>query len=151
VHAKSRAEPLLIGKLAARTGANIETIRYYERAGLLPPPPRTEGRHRLYDQGHVERLIFIRRSRELGFSLGDIRVLLGLAHGSNVACAETKEVTLRHLTDVRGKIASLKKLERALTSMTDACQPGSQSACPIIDALSASANDERPKRPTPER
>ena len=118
---KTRADPLLIGKLAERTGVNIETIRYYERGGLLPPPPRTEGRHRAYDENHVQRLIFIRRSRELGFSLDNIRLLLQLTDGSNSDCCTTKNITLRHLADVRGKIASLRKLERALKDMTDAC------------------------------
>jgi MerR family mercuric resistance operon transcriptional regulator len=134
---KPRAERLLIGALSARTGVNIETIRYYERIGLLPVPPRTEGRHRVYDQNHVRRLTFVRRSRELGFALGDIRTLIALADRGETACAETREMTLRHLDDVRGKIASLKKLQRALSEMTDACRPGRQRSCPILDALSA--------------
>ena len=137
MHTKSRPEPLLIGKLANRTGVNIETIRYYERVGLLPPPPRTQGRHRAYDESHARRLGFIRRSRELGFSLDDIRTLLQLADDGDLACATAKDVTLRHLTDVRGKIASLRKLEQALKYMTNACMPGKQLSCPIIDTLSA--------------
>jgi MerR family mercuric resistance operon transcriptional regulator len=132
-----RAQSFPIGKLAERTRVNIETIRYYERVGLLPPPPRTEGRHRAYDEGHVQRLSFIRRSRELGFSLDDVRTLLQLAGTGNTSCCATKELTLRHLVDVRSKIASLKKLERALKNMTDACEPSRQLSCPIIDALSA--------------
>lgn len=134
---KSRAERFLIGALSTRAGVNIETIRYYERIGLLPAPPRTEGRHRVYDQSHARRLGFVRRSRELGFALDDIRTLLELAERGEEACAETKEVMLRHLADVRGKIASLKKLDRALGQMTTACQPGRQRSCPIIDALSS--------------
>jgi MerR family mercuric resistance operon transcriptional regulator len=135
----ARAEPFLIGTLAERTGVNIETIRYYERVGLLPAPPRTGGRHRAYDEGHVQRLSFIRRSRELGFPLDDIRTLLRLASTGNMDCCATREITLCHLADIRGKIASLKKLERALKSMTDACRPSRQLSCPIIDALSASS------------
>lgn len=134
---KSRPQPLLIGKLADRTGVNIETIRYYERVGLLPPPPRTQGKHRAYDERHEQRLVFIRRGRELGFSLDDIRALLQLADDGNSACDAAKDVTLRHLADVRGKIASLRKLKRALKDMTDACRPGKQLACPIIETLSA--------------
>ncbi len=134
---KSRAKPVLIGALADRTGVNIETIRYYERVGLLPPPPRTQGRHRAYDERHAQRLMFIRRSRELGFSLDDIRTLFQLADGGNSACGAAKDVTLRHLLDVRGKIASLKRLERALKDMTSACVPGNQLSCPIIETLSA--------------
>jgi MerR family mercuric resistance operon transcriptional regulator len=135
---RSRVDAVTIGKLSDRTGVNIETIRYYERVGLLPAPPRSAGRHRLYDAAHLQRLSFIRRSRELGFSLDEIRMLLGLADNADMACADTREMTLRHLADVRGKIASLRKLERALKSMTDACQPGSQSSCPILDTLNAS-------------
>ena len=135
----SRAGPLLIGSLSQLTGVNIETIRYYERARLLPLPPRTQGRHRAYDEADIVRLNFVRRSRELGFSIDDIRSLLRLIESSNSDCCATKEITLRQLADVRGKITSLKKLERALKSMTDACRPGNQSSCPIIDALSTSA------------
>jgi MerR family mercuric resistance operon transcriptional regulator len=136
---KLRARQLPIGRLSERTGVNIETIRYYERVGLLPAPPRSAGRHRLYNETQVQRLSFIRRSRELGFSLNDIRTLLTLADNGDVACFDTKELTLRHLANVRGKIASLRKLARALTAMTDACQPGSQRSCPILDAPNASS------------
>jgi MerR family mercuric resistance operon transcriptional regulator len=126
---------LSIGQLAAETGVNIETIRYYERVGLLATPSRTTGRHRAYDKQYVQRLTFVRRSRELGFSLSDIRALLDLSDGKQDCAA--RELTLRHLADVRGKIASLRKLERALKAMTEACHPGEQSSCPIFDALSA--------------
>jgi MerR family mercuric resistance operon transcriptional regulator len=134
---KLRAEPMLIGELSTRTGVNIETVRYYERIGLIPAPPRKNGRQRIYDESHVRRLKFVRRSRELGFALDDIRTLLVLADRGEQACSETKEMTVRRLADVRGKIISLRKLERALRQMTDACRPGRQSSCPILDALSA--------------
>lgn len=137
MHTKPRADLLLIGALASRTGVNIETIRYYERIGLIPAPPRTRGRHRAYDERHKQRLAFIRRSRELGFSLDDTRTLIQLGERGMVECAATKKLTLRHLADVHGKIASLRKLERALKTMTDACAPGKQRSCPIIEALSA--------------
>jgi MerR family mercuric resistance operon transcriptional regulator len=127
---------MLIGQLAARTGVNIETIRYYERVGLLSAPPRTAGGHRSYGEQHVQRLIFIRRSRELGFALGDVRTLLALSDGQQDYAA--RELTLQHLNDVRGKIASLRRLERALRGMTGACKPGDQSSCPIFDALAKS-------------
>ena len=127
---------LSIGQLAAETGVNIETIRYYERVGLLAAPPRTQGRHRAYGEQYVQRLTFVRRSRELGFSLDDIRTLLNLSDGKQDCAA--KELTLRHLADVRGKISSLKRLERALKGMTDACKPGRQNLCPIFEALSVS-------------
>jgi MerR family mercuric resistance operon transcriptional regulator len=125
---------MLIGKLATETSVNIETIRYYERVGLLAAPPRTQGRHRVYSEQDAQRLTFIRRSRELGFSVDDIRTLLDLSDNGRSGCA--KALTLRHLTDVRGKIASLKRLERALKGVTEACKPGDQKSCPIFDALS---------------
>lgn len=139
----SRARSLLIGDLAARTGVNIQTIRYYEQIGILPKPPRSAGRHRTYREDHIQRLAFVRRSRELGFALGDIRKLLDLADRGGRASAETKDITVRHLADVRGKIASLRKLERALKEMAEACQPESQCSCPIIDALSSGARGSR--------
>jgi MerR family mercuric resistance operon transcriptional regulator len=136
-------KPLLIGGVAERTGVNIETIRYYERVGLLPHPPRTGGRRRTYDEASVRLLDFVRRGRELGFSLAEVRTLLELADRGAVACAETKDMSVRHLADVRGKIRSLKKLERTLKKMTDACQPGTQLSCPILDALGADGVKER--------
>lgn len=136
-----------IGQLGAETGVNIETIRYYERIGLLAAPPRTQGRHRAYDEKYVQRLRFIRRSRELGFSLDDIRALLELANRTNLACAEAKNITLRHIANVRGKISSLKKLERALREMSGACRPGTKSACPIFDALSSRTGSSSPMPP----
>ena len=128
---------ITIGKLADRTGVKIETIRYYEREKLLSPASRSQGRHRLHDDEQVRRLSFIRRSRELGFSLDDIRALLEIAERRYPGCSETKTLTLRHLGNIRGKIASLKKLERALNGLTEACQPGKQRSCPIIEILSA--------------
>jgi MerR family mercuric resistance operon transcriptional regulator len=125
---------MLIGKLSAETGVNIETIRYYERVGLIAAPPRTRGGLRTYDQHHARRLTFIRRGRELGFSLADIRTLINLSDGKQDCAA--RKLTLRHVDDVRSKIASLKRLERALKSMTEACKPGDQKSCPIFDALS---------------
>ena len=126
--------PMLIGKLAGETGVNVETIRYYEHVGLLPAPPRTQGGHRSYDEQHLRQLRFIRRSRELGFSLDEIRTLLNLAQ-NNQDCG-AKELTVRHLAKVRGKIAGLRELEDALESMAEACRPGKQEACPIFNALS---------------
>jgi MerR family mercuric resistance operon transcriptional regulator len=79
-----------IGVLSARSGVNIETICYYERIGVMPAPPRTEGRQRVYGEDHLKRLTFIRRGRELGFSLDEIRDLLGLARGHGLTCAEVK-------------------------------------------------------------
>ncbi len=132
---KSRAQRLPIGALSKRTGVNIETIRYYERIGLLPPPPRSPGRHRLYDDPHRRRLIFIRRSRALGFSLDDIRNLLGLARGHDLSCGEVKALTEQHIADIRGKIRDLRKLERVLSELAAKCRGATLPECPILDAL----------------
>ncbi len=101
-----------IGPLSRQTGCKVETIRYYEKIGLMPKPPRTEGGHRLYGQDHLKRLSFIRRSRELGFKLEQVRNLLSLVDGDGFTCDEVKEMTLRHAGDVRQKIADLRMLER---------------------------------------
>src|SRR2546421_5039789 len=108
---KPRARGLPIGGLSKATGVNIETIRYYERIGLLPAPPRSEGRHRQYDDGHRQRLVFIRRSRQLGFSLDEVRDLLCLVRGHELTCAKVKTLTEQHMSDIRRKVKDLKKLE----------------------------------------
>ena len=127
--------PLTIGVLSKYTGCNIETIRYYERIGLLPSPPRSAGGHRLYGESHLKRLTFIRRGRELGFSLDDIRALLGLVDGGGYTCAEVKTVTLDHIDEVRRKLADLRRLERVLKDMAAQCEGGDVPDCPVIDAL----------------
>jgi MerR family mercuric resistance operon transcriptional regulator len=134
---KSRPASVAIGALSNRSGVNIETIRYYERIGMVPKPPRTDGGHRLYGKEDVRRLAFIRRSRELGFSLDEVRALLALADDGS--CAEVHDITLRHIADVRHKIADLKKLQRALVVLAAECNAGRKRRCPIIETLSADA------------
>ena len=129
------AESLSIGKLSRLTGVHVETIRYYERVGVLPLPPRTEGGHRIYDNEYVRRLSFISRSRQLGFSLEEIRSLLGLVDGHNYSCVDVRELTLTHAEVTRRKIADLKKLERTLKDMAAQCHGNNVPDCPIIDAL----------------
>lgn len=129
-----------IGVLSARTGVNIETIRYYERIGIMPAPPRTEGRQRVYGEDHLKRLTFIRRGRELGFSLDEIRDLLGLVRGHGLTCAEVKAMTEQHATDIRRKVRDLKRLERVLNELAAQCHGKNVPDCPILDALSASPN-----------
>ena len=90
-------EKLTIGKLANSAGINLETVRYYERIGLMPEPGRTEGGHRNYATVHVRRLTFIRRARELGFAIEDIRTLLELAEPGRVSCGEVQKIAARHL------------------------------------------------------
>ena len=128
---------LTIGRLAARTGVNIETIRYYERIGMIPPPPRSAGGQRRYEESHLRRLAFVRRCRELGFPLDEIRTLLALVDGGSYSCTEVRNMTVRQLEAVRRRIADLRVMERTLDTMAAACAGGSVPDCPIIDALFA--------------
>jgi len=127
-----------IGDLSQRTGCNIETIRYYERVGLLPQPPRSPSRYRLYDGNDVRRLMFVRRSRELGFSLDEVRTLLALsADSGHETCAEVRELAADHLEGIRRKIADLRAMERVLAESVRRCDAGQTHGCPLIDSLSA--------------
>ena len=128
-----------IGALSRQTGCNIETIRYYEKIHLLNVPARTEGGHRMFDHAQVKRLTFILRCRQLGFSIGEIRNLLGLVDGDAASCAEVKSVTELHLGDVRQKIHDLKNLEAVLAQMVSECSGTEVPECPIIDTLYAAA------------
>jgi MerR family transcriptional regulator, mercuric resistance operon regulatory protein len=124
------------GELAQRSGCNIETVRFYEKRGLLQAPPRTTGGHRDYAPEHLKRLTFIRRSRELGFTLDEVRNLLGLVDGEDWTCAEVRAMTLEHLADVRRKVADLQKLAVTLEVMAAQCDGGAVPVCPVIEALS---------------
>lgn len=126
-----------IGELSRRTGCNIETIRYYERIGLMPAPAR-RGRYRSYGAGEVARLGFVRRARELGFTLDEVRTLLGLAAGGGASCAEVRDLAAGHLKDVRARIADLRRMERVLAASVRACEAGQDARCPMIEALYAS-------------
>jgi MerR family mercuric resistance operon transcriptional regulator len=123
-----------IGRLSAETGVNIETIRFYEKIALMPKPPRTEGGRRVYDSGGIARLFFIRRARELGFSIDDIRGFLGLKDHPPT-CAEVHETASRHRAVIRDKIADLKRLERRLSAIMGACTQSDVPDCALIDAL----------------
>jgi len=123
------------GDLARTTGCNIETIRYYEKTGLLPDPPRTDAGYRVYSAAHATRLRFILRARELGFSMEDIRGLLGLGDGTAPTCAEVKERTERHLADVRARIADLKRIEKVLSVTAARCSGEDVPDCPVLETL----------------
>ncbi len=129
--------PVSIGELSRRTGCNVETVRYYERVGVMPKPPRTAGGHRFYPAEQVKRLAFIRRGRELGFTLDQIRGLLRFVDSGDFSCADIKALTDVHLTELRDKIADLRRMERVLKDMAAQCDGGRVPECPIIDALSA--------------
>jgi Cu(I)-responsive transcriptional regulator len=124
-----------IGELARATDTKVETIRYYERIGLLPPPARTSGNYRAYAERHLVRLSFIRRGRDLGFSLDDIRELLRLSDDRDQSCADVDMITRAHLAEVERKLADLAALGAELRQLIDQCQRGTVAECRIIEAL----------------
>jgi MerR family mercuric resistance operon transcriptional regulator len=125
------------GELARGTGCNLETIRYYEKIGLLREPPRTANGYRVYDDSHVSRLRFILRGRELGFTIEQIRGLLELLDGGNQTCAEVKARTEHHLDDVRAKISDLQRIEAILARTAAQCSGHAVPECPILEALAS--------------
>lgn len=125
------------GVLARLSGVNGETIRYYEKIGLMPHPPRSSGGHRIYAQSHFKRLSFIRRTRELGFTLKEVRALLELVDGGDYTCAEVRDRTVVHLSDVAQRIHDLQKMQRTLETMVSKCDGGLVPKCPIVDTLFA--------------
>ena len=127
---------LAIGELGRLTGTKVETIRYYERIGLLAAPVRTAGNYRAYGPEHLNRLSFIRRSRDLGFSLGQVRALLTLSDDRHQPCEEIDAIARQHLAEVDRKIADLRALRRELGNMIDQCRCGTVAECRIIEALS---------------
>ncbi len=133
--ANTDAGALSIGDLAMRTGTKVETIRYYERAGLMPPPARTAGNHRAYPRAHADRLAFIRHSRELGFALEDVRTLLAVSDDPHQPCAEVDAIARRHLQAVRSRITRLQALEAELARMVHECGQGQVADCRIVEVL----------------
>ena len=133
----TESELLSRGSLAAKTGVNSETIRYYEKIDLIPSPSRSAGGHRVYGQSDLKRLSFIRRSRELGFTLREIRDLLELVDGDRFTCAQIRDRTTSHLADVSEKIQDLRKIQSTLRAMVSKCEGGSVPHCPIVDELYA--------------
>ena len=129
--------PLTIGSLAKASRVHLETVRYYERVGLMPKPSRTASNYRNYGPEHVERLSFIRRAREIGFSIGEIKELLALAEPGRAACSEVQTLTAVHLDKVRVKIADLRRLEDILAGALERCCAGSTPACPVLDLLAS--------------
>jgi MerR family mercuric resistance operon transcriptional regulator len=145
---------IAIGALSKHTGTNIETVRYYERVGLLPAPARSSGGYRLYGTDHLKRLNFIRRARALGFSLAEVRKLLALADQRRRPCADVRVVAAAHLEEVKAKIADLRQMERVLKDTVARCETDTGSHCPMIDALYTAEPSatrrffSRPGRPT---
>ena len=129
---------LKIGGIAKRAEINIETVRYYERIGLMPDVGRTQNGYRSYDDSHLKRLIFIRRGRDLGFSIASIKNLLEISEDSSSRTrAEVKSLTQEHILNVRGKIANLQQLEQVLNDLAKHCDGKHAAAkdCPILNAL----------------
>ncbi len=127
--------PIKRGELSKRSGCNIETIRYYEKIGLLAEPGRSDGGHRLYEPADQARLGFILRGRELGFSIDELRSLLSLVDSNTYTCGEVLAHTQSHLDSIRKKITDLRRLEVMLSEVSAKCQGGDVPDCPIIDAL----------------
>ena len=124
-----------IGALAAACDCSAETIRYYEKIGLLPQPLRTANGYRSYDNQHEKWLQFILRSRALGFTQDEVRRLSDIAHQSQPACADVHDLLVEHVADVREKLRDLKQMEKALDRLSSKCQDGSLHDCPVIDEL----------------
>ncbi|HZG27881.1 MULTISPECIES: MerR family transcriptional regulator [Agrobacterium] len=127
---------LTIGYLAKKTGTKVETIRFYEKNGLLPEPGRTEGNYRAYDHAHLNRLSFIRRARDLGFSLDQVRGLLRLSDDRDQSCKAVDEIANEHRAEVERKIRDLQALKAELDNIIDQCSCGTVADCRIIESLS---------------
>ena len=131
----SQSAMFAIGELSRSSGVNIETIRYYERIKLLSPPSRTAAGRRTYDLSDLRVLVFVRRARQLGFSLEEIRTLLRLGGPGKATCNEVREVAARHLEDIRSKLRDLRKLEQVLDATVSRCSGRSTPDCPVLDIL----------------
>ncbi len=122
--------------LSRATGCNLETIRYYEKVGVLPDPPRSARGYRVYDQSHVSRLGFVMRARDLGFTLEEVRSLLSLVDGGVQTCAGVQAVASNHLDNIRKKIADLRRIETVLADTVAKCSGRDVPDCAVVDALS---------------
>lgn len=131
-----KARQMTIGMLARMTGTKVETIRFYEKSGLLPLPPRTDGNYRSYEGTHLNRLSFIRRARDLGFSLDQIRTLLDLSDDKARSCEAVDAIAKEHLAEVERKIDDLRAMQRELDRMITECHCGTVAECRIIETLS---------------
>ena len=127
---------LTIGQVAQRTGMGIETIRFYERKGLIAEPPRKESGYRQYETAVLDRLAFIRQAKALGFSLGEIHELLSLRLKADTSSRDIKKIAATRLTDIEQKIKVLRRMQRALKKLVDQCPgQGSIHECPIMEAM----------------
>lgn len=123
------------GVLAKHSGVNAETIRYYEKIELMPEPGRNSGGHRIYEEVHLQRLCFIRRCREMGFSLEEIRELLSLVDREQVSCEHVQQIAEDHVVSIRQKIKDLQRMQGTLRDLAKQCSGEDVPDCPIIEAL----------------
>ena len=140
----TNARGYAIGEMSKRTGVNIETVRYYERINIMPRPDRTAGGNRQYNHDQLKRLSFIKTSRELGFSIDEIRALLEMVDRQDFTCGEVHGLTIEHLASVREKIEGLRKLEKALVGMAAECSQGDVPDCPILETLFEARTRSKP-------
>lgn len=124
-----------IGEVAERSGCHPETVRYCERIGLLPEPPRTAGGYRDYRPADADRLRFISRGRALGFSLDEIRSLLGLAEDDDLSCGDVDRLARGHLLDIRNRLNDLQRMASELERVIGSCSGGERGQCAILDTL----------------
>lgn len=126
-----------VGQLAKEVGINIETVRYYEKLKLLPKPKRRESRYRVYDENDLKRLLFIKRAKELGFTLKEIKELFGLRIDSEARCSDVKHLTEHKLQDVDNRISDLKKIRSVLVKLINQCvnEEVSSDECPILELI----------------
>ena len=133
------AEKLTIGRMAEATGTKVETVRWYEKVGLIAPPARTTGNYRAYSSDDLARLSFIRRARDLGFSLDQVRALLDLTRQGERDCATVDGIASEHLAEVDRKLADLTALRRELARVISTCEGGTVAECRILEALAPTA------------
>ena len=124
-----------IGEIAAVSGCHLETIRYYERVGLLPKPPRTMGGYRVYGPQDLDRIRFVTRGRDLGFSLEAIRGLLQLSENADLSCLEVDQLARQHLTDIEAKLGDLRRMALELRRVIHTCNGGERGQCTILATL----------------
>jgi len=143
-----KVRDLSIGELADRAGCTVQIIRHYEKIGLLPETRRTSGNRRIYSEDQASRLVFIRHSRELGFSLDDIRQLLSFSDQPDQSCEKVDAIAREHLHGVQERLSRLRSMEKELKRMVQECSGGKVAECRIIEVLADHSNCLNERHPT---